>query len=422
METYLPIISIAFLILAVVIGFVKKINMGFLAFAVALILGRLGGISDNAIISGFGTSTFVMLLGVTFLFSIAQSNYTLDLITQKTIALAGKNIWMIPILILLLSIVLAAIGPGNIPVAMLLCAFSATLAVQLNLNPLAISTFTILGANAGCMSPIANGGIIAINLGIDAGQNPNDFIIPVFLNNIIPAILFAFVVYIMFKGYKIKAENPIQRCDLPDFNRNQIITILGMLVLIIATAIFKFNVGLTAFLIAIVLILCGIGDQQKAINGVPWATIVLVCGMSVLMKCVVTMGGIQVISNALASIMSPRTASPIMALSAGVMSWFSSTTGVVMPTFAPTLPSIVTSFGGAVTFAELFSSVTSGSFSAALSPVSTGGAMVLASYVTATGIDANKQNTLFRNLFLLSVCAVMFNVLLGALGFFSLIS
>jgi Na+/H+ antiporter NhaD/arsenite permease-like protein len=419
MQEYLPIISIVSLVLAVIIGFTKKINMGFLAFPISLILGKLGGISDGALISGFGTSTFVMLLGVTFLFSIAQNNQTLDLIAKKTIALAGKNTWMIPILILILSVVLAAIGPGNIPVGLLLCAFSASLALELKINPLTISTFAILGANAGCMSPFANGGIIAINLGAEVGQE--EFVIPLFLNNIIPAFLFGILVYLFYKGYKIKAGNPLKLQDLPRFSNEQKITLIGMGALIVATAILGFNVGLAAFFIAIALLLCGIGSQQKAIAGIPWPTLILVCGMSVLMKVVVTLGGIKMISETLASIMNAKTASPIMALSAGIMSWFSSTTGVVMPTLIPTLIPLVENFGSAVTFTELISSVVSTSFAAALSPVSTGGAMVLASYVAASQIDADKQNKMFRDLFLLSVVAVLFNVFLGALGFFRIL-
>lgn len=432
MEYLLPTASIAVLVLAVVIGFTKKINMGFLAFPLALLLakfnnlfvGKIDGvkaISDGALISGFGTSTFVMLLGVTFLFAIAQGNHTLDLISKKVIAGAGDKTWMIPILILILSVVLAALGPGNIPVGLLLCAFSASLAIELKLTPLAISSFAILGANAGCMSPIANGGIIGMNEVqkiADAGHPvPTNFVMPLFFNNIIPAVLFGVIVYIVFKGYKIKSDNPVKLQDLPRFNREQVVTMIGMGVLVVATAVFKMNVGLTAFLIAIVLLLCRVGTQAKALAAVPWGTIILVCGMSVLMKIVVTMGGITMVTNGLTSIMNHDTATPIMGLSAGVLSWFSSTTGVVMPTLIPTVPGVVEAFPG-VSFTGVLSAIVSTSFSAAMSPVSTGGAMVLASYTSAANLDADGQNRLFKNLFLFSVAAVMFNVLIAYLGFF----
>jgi di/tricarboxylate transporter len=233
--------------------------------------------------------------------------------------------------------------------------------------------------------------------------------------------LFGIIVYLFARGYKIKADNPVKLHDLPKFSKEQKITLLGIGVLIIATAIFQFNVGLAAFFIAIALLLCGIGNQQQAIAGIPWPTLILVCGMSVLMKVVVSLGGIKMISDALSHIINANTASPVMALSAGILSWFSSTTGVVMPTLIPTLNPIVENLGGSVTFTELISSVVSGSFSAALSPVSTGGAMVLASWVAASHIDADKQNKMFRDLFLLSVAAVFFNVLLGALGLFRIL-
>ena len=88
----LSIISLLFLVACIAIGFLLKRNIGLIAIAMALILGRLGGIADSDIISGFNSNLFMVLLGVSYLFAIARSNGTLEAVARKTIALAGNTV------------------------------------------------------------------------------------------------------------------------------------------------------------------------------------------------------------------------------------------------------------------------------------------------------------------------------------------
>lgn len=52
--------------------------------------------------------------------------------------------------------------------------------------------------------------------------------------------------------------------------------------------------GLISFACAGVLLMLGTADQKKAIAAVPWSTIILICGMSVLISVINTCGGICV--------------------------------------------------------------------------------------------------------------------------------
>ncbi len=127
--------SLAALGLAIFLGFVKKMNTGLLCTALALLVGRLAGISDDEIIRGFNYSLFLMLLGVTYLFGLAEMNGTLALLSKKIVALSGRRTYLVPIVMYLFATILSALGPGTIPTAAIMMVFGMTLAKEMNINP-----------------------------------------------------------------------------------------------------------------------------------------------------------------------------------------------------------------------------------------------------------------------------------------------
>ena len=69
---------------------------------------------------------------------------------------------------------------------------------------------------------------------------------------------------------------------------------------------------------------------------------------------------------------------------------------------------------------ELISAITATSFAAAISPLSTGGAIIMSSYSAAREMTTEEMNKMFYTLFLLSVGNVLINVLMAVVGVFSL--
>ena len=159
------VISLIALVVVVAIGFIKKVNMGFMAIGVAFLIGSLGGLTEKQILSGFSSSMFVTLAGVTFLFGLASVNGTLELMSKKIIALIGKRTYLIPVTMFVMSAFLSAIGPGHITIGFLMTTFTVYLSVEMKINPFATALVAKLGANAGCASPISPTGVIAQNLG-----------------------------------------------------------------------------------------------------------------------------------------------------------------------------------------------------------------------------------------------------------------
>ena len=72
----LGLLSLILLLVAIVIGFVRNVNVGILSIGFAMILTLLfkDQIAAADVIGGFGTSLFVQMVGVTYLFAIINGN------------------------------------------------------------------------------------------------------------------------------------------------------------------------------------------------------------------------------------------------------------------------------------------------------------------------------------------------------------
>lgn len=413
----MALFSLVLLVLAILIAFFRKMNAGLICIAFALVLGRMAGISDKAIINGFSYNLFLTLLGVTYLFSLAQSNGTLKIIAIKTISLAGKRTFLVPIYIFIFSTILSAIGPGCIPTMAIMMVFAMTLAAELKIHPAMLSAIVVLGASGGGVSPIAPTGIIAQNLCTSAGIT-EPVGMPFLINGVASSALYSLVVYFAFGGHKIKSAESSVLAEQEPLNHKQLITIIGILCMVVLVMFFKYNVGLTSFFIASILSVLAVADENTALKNIPWGTLILVGGVSVLINLIVKLGGISMLSQAMASIMTPATAPSILGLSAGILSWVSSTSGVVMPTFIPTIPGVVSAMHGNVNPVELATCLSMVAHTAGISPMSTGGGLAIAAYTSVAKSTPEEQQKIFLSIFITSACGLLFLSFMAYLGLF----
>jgi di/tricarboxylate transporter len=80
--------------------------------------------------------------------------------------------------------------------------------------------------------------------------------------------------------------------------------------------------------------------------GIPWGIIMMVCGVSVLIGVLEKTGGMDLFTSLLAVLASPSSINGVIAFVTGAISTYSSTSGVVLPAFLPTIPSLVGRLGG----------------------------------------------------------------------------
>lgn len=361
-----------------------------------------------------------MLLGIMFLFCIAQNNRTLEILARKAILLCRGKVKLVPIVLFVLGAVISAVGPGLISTTALMAVLAMALSIELSVEPISLLLFGSLGAFAGGLSPITPSGIVAIEVAEKNGITGIAFPIAIwmFLVMLFCALILYFFVF-KWHTYKEAEKNSAKNVIVNDrFKLEHMVTLLGIVLVAVLSTIFSINIGLISFAIAVVLLVCGFADEGAAIKAIPWNTLLMITGVGVLISLVTDLGGIELLSNALRHLMGEKTAVAIITVLAGVMSWVSSASGVVMPTLIPTVPALVAEFSG-VSSAALVTGICIGSNVAAFSPLSSCGGLMLAAYSGSKTATTEGRNKMFARLFFFSSACILVSAVVALIGCFN---
>jgi len=385
-------LSLGALLLAIVLSCTTRIHVGFLAIALAWLVGVYGaGLSPGQLIDGFPTSLFLTLSGVTLLFSQAQANGTLDRIAHRAVRSCRGNVGVMPMMFFLLAFGLASIGPGNIASTALVAPMAMAVAGQVGIPAFLMSIMVGNGANAGSLSPIAPTGVIVNEIMADVGLE--GYQLHTYLNNFAAHLVIAFGAYLVLGGWRLLGRYHTTTLTVPAggtaggseadrvargaFERQHWITMAVVTALIVGVIVFDVNVGLGAFAGAMVLTLARAGDEIHAIKIMPWGVIMMVCGVTVLISVLEETGGLDLFTRILAGLSTRESVTAVIAFSTGLISIYSSTSGVVLPAMLPTVPGLVEQVGGASAIA-IASSMNVGGHLVDISPLSTLGALCMA--------------------------------------------
>lgn len=385
------IASLIALLIAIVLSCTSRINVGVLSIAFAWLIGvYLAAMRPEAVAAGFPASLFVTLAGVTLLFGLAHVNGTLEAFAQRAVRLARGNVRVLPVLFFLIAFALSAVGPGAILGVALVIPLAMPIGVAAGVPRLLTALMVANGANAGNLSPISVVGVIANTKMAEAGIGGHEW--TVFAANAVAHVLAAAMAYLLFSA-RTPAEHSANMAPTPaPLSGPQRVTTTVVLTWIVAVVAFSLHVGMAAFAAASVLILLRAGDETAAVARIPWGVIMMVCGVSMLIAVLEKTGGMELFSSLLAAIARPSTINGTIAFVTGLISSWSSTSGVVLPAFLPTVPSLVARVGGGDPLAVALS-INIGSALVDVSPLSTLGALCV-----ATVSDPAEARALFRRL------------------------
>jgi di/tricarboxylate transporter len=400
-------LSLIALLVVVVMSCTTRVNPGVVAVALAGAIVMVAGPwfekspDSKALFAGFPGELFLTLLGVSLLFTQADVNGTLARVAGVAQRWCRGNAGLIPVMFFLLAIGLGTAGPGNIAAAGILAPVAMSAAQRAGIKPLVMALLVGHGAIASTLSPFSAAGVVADGILEDMKLAGHEW--HVYACNAVANTVAAVAGYLLFGGWKLlrwksNAETAARTpaadiaAPLPQFERQHLITLAIIATLIACVVAGKVNVGLGAFGGAAVVAILGLADERATFAKIPWSVIVMVCGVSVLTSLLDKTGGTARFAGLIDGISTPRTVTGVLAFVTGIVSIYSSTTGVVLPAFLPMVQQLAESQPGTSKLALALSVLIGGNL-VDMSPLSTIGALCIAA--APEGID---RRALFHQL------------------------
>lgn len=417
----MAVFSIVVLVAVIAIACLKKMNAGLLAIVGTFIILVVGRADTTAALSSFKGTLFVQYLMLMVLYAIPARNGAFEIITGKLLKKTGT--WIIkalPLVVYAFGLICSLLGAGTAgyDISLPLCLMGAALGV----HPMLMPIMNLVGANAATLHPNFMAGLVAKSVLEPLGHG--DSSMALFYMATVIASIFALILYFVLKGWKVDANANLELGGKGDekLSRTQLISVLAIVVQVILTNTTGWELGMICAAMLVIEMLCGVVTQKEALGGelCSYPTLLMICGVSILVNQVRVFGGIDLIVKTLAPVVNGFTVTPIVAVMSGCLSWVSSTMGVVMPTVIPLLDGFRDLAGGSVLYNALLVACVSSSHMAAISPMSTGGGVTMA-YVSA----ANKNmdtGYMFKFLWKTTILAVLFNVVLSTFGIMGIIA
>ena len=331
------------------------------------------------------------LVGVTLLFGCAEANGTTDRVIRRALRVCAGRVRLLPPMFFGIAAAAAMIGPGAILSTAFVAPFAMNAGLRAGLSPFLIALMVCNGANAGNLSPFSTVGAIASGLMAQAGLGGNEF--RVWFFHAAAHVLVALSAYLVL----IRKASPVRKtvsaeAEIDPLGPKQILTIVVTAVWIAAVIVLRLPLGWTALAGAAVLLLSRASSLRGAVERMPWKVIALVVCISTVIGFAEKAGGLEWLKDTVAAVSTSRTVHAVLAFITGVVSAYSSTSGVVLPAFLPLAPSIAMRVPGTDPLALCITTVV-GSALVDVSPLSTLGALCVA----ATPAD-HGPGVLFRQL------------------------
>lgn len=393
--------SLLALLAAIVLSCTSRINVGFLAIALAWVVGVYAG-RVELVTAGFPSQLFLTLTGVTLLFALAEVNGALTRVAMAALRLTRGHLALVPWMFFLIACAISSVGPGAVASVALVVPMAMAVGARTGLSPFLTALMVANGANAGNLSPFSAVGIIANTKMAEMGLGGHEA--KVWAANFLAHVLVGIAAFLALGGMRprgeagpsasasVRADNGATDAGASPARAAHWITIAVISVWIVGIVGFSVPLGPSAFAAAVVLIALRASNETAALERMPWNAILMVAGMSVLVSVLEATGGMALFTTMLASLATAGTVHGVMAFVTGLISTYSSTSGVVLPTFLPTVPGLVQQVGGGDPL-TIALSINVGASLVDISPLSTLGALCIAAVV-----DPRQAPDLFRKL------------------------
>ncbi|PSE42878.1 C4-dicarboxylate ABC transporter [Acinetobacter nosocomialis] len=378
------------------LGYKTKINIGFFTIAFAYLIGCFGmGLKPSEVIELWPVKIFFIILSVTLFYNFALANGALEKLASHLLYKCRKFPQFLPLAIFFAATIIAGLGAGFYTVLAFMAPITLLLCKKTNMNMIIGGMAANYGALAGANFMTSQSGIIFRSLMENTGissQTAFSYSGGIFvLTLIIPIAVLGIYTLWNRKSNSIVIED--QKPEPFDKKQKQsIFLIILMMSIVLVFPILhlvfpdvktisflnsKIDIAFLAITFSLISLLMKLADEKKVIALVPWGTLIMICGVGMLIALGVKLGIITILSEWLANNVPVWVIPVLLCLISAIMSVFSSTLGVVAPTLFPIVPALALTSG--LNPLVLFICIVVGAQSTAISPFSSGGSLIMAS-------------------------------------------
>lgn len=411
----LSILIVGAIALAVAIGYKTNHNTGFFAIVFAYLIGCFAmGMKPKAIIGTWPVSTMFVIFSVSLFYNFALVNGTLEKTARYLLYACRRFPGLMPFALYFASAGIAALGAGFFTVMAFMAPIALIICEEARLDKLIGAIAVNCGALSGANFMTSGSGIIFRGLMDDAGFNGNSFQYSLVI--FITSVLFSLILIAGFR-YLPRSNRNIGKgvsFEKPEaFTPKQKINLRLMIAMILVVLIFpilniilpnstitfinsKMDVGLAAIVFSVIALFLNLAPQKEVIAKVPWNTIIMICGVGMLIQVAIEAGTIDLLASWVGSSLPAWIVPVAVSIVAAIMSFFSSTLGVVCPALYPLVPTLTAATG--INPLLLFTCIIIGAQSSAISPFSSGGSLILGSCTSE-----EERTAMFTKLLFLAV-------------------
>ncbi|WP_059246328.1 SLC13 family permease [Acinetobacter baumannii] len=378
------------------LGYKTKINIGFFTIAFAYLIGCFGmGLKPSEVIELWPVKIFFIILSVTLFYNFALANGALEKLASHLLYKCRRFPQFLPLAIFFAATIIAGLGAGFYTVLAFMAPITLLLCKKTNMNMIIGGMAANYGALAGANFMTSQSGIIFRSLMENTGissQTAFSYSSGIFvLTLIIPIAVLGIYTLWNRKSNSIVIED--QKPEPFDKKQKQsIFLIILMMSIVLVFPILhlvfpdvktisflnsKIDIAFLAITFSLISLLMKLADEKKVIALVPWGTLIMICGVGMLIALGVKLGIITTLSEWLANNVPVWVIPVLLCLISAIMSVFSSTLGVVAPTLFPIVPALALTSG--LNPLVLFICIVVGAQSTAISPFSSGGSLIMAS-------------------------------------------
>ncbi|MEV7134268.1 SLC13 family permease [Arthrobacter sp. NPDC093128] len=378
--TATQIIPLVILVVMFVVATKWPLNIGVMGLVASFGVGYfMLGMSDKEILADFPASIVLTIIGVTYFFSMAQRNGTIDIIVQTCVRLVRGKTMLLPWVFFLMAAALTSLGTFSPAAVALLAPAAIGFAYESRIHPVLMGAFIINGAHAGGFSPLSVAGVLVHDIALKNGfpiSQGGLFASSFALNLILSALTVALFALLG----KLRDGEGAQHvdADAPRTTRphgQQILTLVLIAAMLICTLGFHMPIGFVALSAGLLLALINIKEHRTFIGGISWSTVLLVAGMITYVSLLQHVGVIDTLAEQALALGAPLLIALVLCYVIGVGSAFASSTALLtafIPLAGPLLASSSLSASGTVAALAIAATVVD------VSPFSTDGALVVA--------------------------------------------